>query len=319
VDAHIEQELEGVLNINKPAGMTSHDVVDEVRRILKMRRVGHTGTLDPQATGVLPICVGRATKIARFLTAADKEYLIQMRLGIRTDTMDAEGKILEEKSQTPQTAGEVEEVFSRFRGEIYQIPPLFSAKKYHGERLYRLARRGEVVEREPVLVKIYELELVSYEPPFVRFRVFCSKGTYARALCDDIGRALGCGGHLHSLVRLKAGQFRLEQAITLSRFQELKEQGRLSEVLLPVEEALDHLPEVRITPDSSRSVLQGGSLALQDVVSLPPGLSEGGMVRVLGMRRRLLSLAVLTVNADQIQNLHPRHVILRPIKVFSRQ
>lgn len=319
MDGQIEPELQGVLNINKPAGMTSHDVVDEVRRILRMRRVGHTGTLDPQATGVLPICVGRATKIARFLTAADKEYLIQMSLGIRTDTMDAGGKVLEESSQIPQTAKEVEEAFSHFRGDIHQIPPLFSAKKYHGERLYRLARRGEVVEREPIAVKIYELELLSYEPPFVRFRVFCSKGTYARALCDDIGRALGCGGHLHSLVRLKAGQFRLEEAITLSHLQELKEQGRLSEVLLPVEEALDHLPEVRITPDSSRSVLHGGSLALQDVVSLPPGLSEGGMVRILGMRRKLLSLAVLTVNADQIQHLHPRHIVLRPVKVFSRQ
>lgn len=319
MDARIEQEPQGVLNINKSAGMTSHDVVDEVRRILKMRRVGHTGTLDPQATGVLPICVGRATKIARFLTAADKEYLIQMKLGIRTDTMDAEGKTLEERTKIPRSREEVEEVLSRFRGDIYQIPPLFSAKKYHGERLYHLARRGEVVEREPVPVKIYELELIAYEPPFVRLRVFCSKGTYARALCDDIGRALGCGGHLHSLVRLKAGQFRLEEAITLSRLQELQQQGRLSEVLLPMEEALDHLPEVRITPDSSRSVLHGASLALQDVVSVPPGLLEGGMVRVLGMRRKLLSLAVLTVNADQVQKLHPRHVILRPVKVFSRQ
>jgi len=319
VDARIEQELEGVLNINKSSGMTSHDVVDEVRRILKIRRVGHTGTLDPQATGVLPICIGRATKIARFLTAADKEYRINMRLGIRTDTMDAEGKILEEKSGIPQTAEQVEEVFSQFRGEIYQIPPLFSAKKYQGERLYRLARRGEVVEREPVLVKVYELELISYEPPFVRIRVFCSKGTYARALCDDIGRALGCGAHLHSLVRVKAGQFRLEEAITLSCLEEIQQQGKLSEVLLPVEQALNHLPEVRVTPDSSRSLLRGSSLALQDIVGLPPGLLQGGMVRVLGARRKLLSLAVLTVDGDQIQSLHPRHIVLRPVKVFSRQ
>jgi tRNA pseudouridine55 synthase len=263
--------------------------------------------------------VGGATKIARFLTAADKEYLIHMKLGIRTDTMDGQGKILEQKSEIPQASEEIEKVFSRFRGDIYQTPPLFSAKKHQGERLYRLARRGEVVEREPIQVKVYELELLSYEPPLVHFRVLCSKGTYARALCDDMGTALGCGAHLHSLVRLKAGQFRLEEAITLSRLEEIYREGRLPEVLLPVEQALNHLPEVRVTPDSSRSVLHGGSLALQDIVSLPPDLLQGGMVRVLGMRRKLLSLAILMVNADQVPHLHPRQVILRPVKVFSRQ
>jgi len=319
VDRRLEDTaVEGVLNIDKSPGMTSHDVVDQVRRILKIRRVGHTGTLDPQATGVLPICVGRATKIARFLTAADKEYLIYMRLGIRTDTMDAQGRILEERQDIPTSAAEIESVFSRFRGDIYQVPPAFSAKKYRGERLYRLARRGEMVEREPVPVRIYELELLSYDPPLVHFRVFCSKGTYARALCHDIGDALGCGAHLHSLVRLKAGQFRLEEAITLSHLEEIAQQGRLGEVLIPVEQALNHLPEARITPDSTRSVLHGGSLALQDIVTISPGLQQGAMVRVLGMQRKLLSLAVLTVNADQIPHLHPRHIILRPVKVFSR-
>jgi tRNA pseudouridine55 synthase len=297
--------------------MTSHDVVDEVRRILKIRKVGHTGTLDPQATGVLPICVGNATKIARFLTAADKDYLITMRLGVQTDTMDAEGKILAENTEIPQDREKVEAVLAQFRGQIQQIPPLFSAKKHQGERLYRLARRGEVVERGPITVKVYELELISFDPPLVRLRVFCSKGTYARALCDDIGKALGCGGHLHSLVRLKAGQFRLEEAITLSRLQEIQEQGKLTEVLLPIEQALDHLPAVRVLPDSSRSVLHGASIALQDVVNLPSGLSEGSTVRVLGLRKKLLSLAELTVNTDGIQNLNPRQIILRPVKVFS--
>lgn len=312
----VEPEPEGVLNLNKSGGMTSHDVVDEVRRILKVRRVGHTGTLDPQATGVLPICVGNATKIARFLTAADKDYLITMRLGVQTDTMDAEGKILMETTEIPQDREKVEAVLAQFRGQIQQVPPLFSAKKHQGERLYRLARRGEVVERDPIAVKVYELELISFDPPFVRLRVFCSKGTYARALCDDMGKALRCGGHLHSLVRLKAGQFRLEEAITLSRLQEIQEQGKLTEVLLPIEQALDHLPAVRVLPDSSRSVLHGASIAFQDVVNLPSGLSEGSMVRVLGLRKKLLSLAELTVNTDQIQNLNPRQIILRPVKVF---
>jgi tRNA pseudouridine55 synthase len=231
--------------------------------------------------------------------------------------MDAEGKILEEKTEIPQDREKVEEVLAKFRGEIQQIPPLFSAKKHQGERLYRLARRGEFVERDPISVKVYELELISFEPPFVRFRVFCSKGTYARALCDDIGRALHCGAHLHSLVRLKAGQFLLEEAITLTRLQEIQAQGNLSQVILPIEQALYHLPAVRVLPDSSRSILHGASIALQDIANLPSGLSEGSMVRVLGLRKKLLSLAELTVNTDQIQNLDPRQVILRPVKVFS--
>ncbi|MFH0873065.1 MAG: tRNA pseudouridine(55) synthase TruB [bacterium] len=319
MDERLEQGVEGVLNINKSSGMTSHDVVDEVRRILGIRKVGHTGTLDPQATGALPICVGNATKIARFLTAADKEYLISMRLGIRTDTLDAEGKVLEEKTEIPQDAEKVEQAFIQFRGEIKQIPPMFSAKKYQGERLYRLARRGETVDRDPVQVKVYELEMISFEPPFVCFRVFCSKGTYARALCDDIGRVLGCGAHLHNLTRLKSGQFRLEDAIDLLRLQEIQEQGNLAEVLLPIEQALTHLPEVRVLPDSSRSILYGASIALQDIVTLPTGLLEGATVRVLGVRRKLLSLAELTVDTDQVQNLHPRKIILRPVKVFSRR
>jgi tRNA pseudouridine55 synthase len=317
--ARVGPEPEGVLNINKSGGMTSHDVVDEVRSILGIRKVGHTGTLDPQATGVLPICVGNATKIARFLTAADKEYLIDMRLGIQTDTMDGEGKILAETTEIPREKEKVEEVLARFRGEIQQVPPSFSAKKYQGERLYRLARRGEFVERDPVSVKVYELELISFDPPFVRFRVFCSKGTYARALCDDIGKALGCGAHLYRLVRLKAGQFLLEEAITLSRLREIQEQGGLSEVLLPIEQALFHLPAVRVLPDTSRSVLHGASVALQDLVNLPSGLSAGSMVRVLGIRKKLLSLAELTVSSDEIQNLSPRQIVLRPVKVFSHR
>jgi tRNA pseudouridine55 synthase len=319
VDEKLETDLEGVLNINKSAGMTSHDVVDAVRRVLRIRRVGHTGTLDPQATGVLPICVGGATKIARFLTAADKEYLISMRLGIRTDTMDAEGKVLEEKGDIPKDLDQMEEVFSRFRGDIQQVPPIFSAKKHQGERLYRLARRGEMVTLDPIRVRIYELEMIAFEPPLVRFRVFCSKGTYARALCDDVGRALGCGAHLQSLVRLKAGQFRLGEAITLPRLRELQEEGRLHEVLLPIEQALNHLPEVRILPDAVRSVLHGSAIALQDIVEFPSHAAEGTTVRVLGMRRKLISLAELTVHSDQISNLHPRDIILRPVKVFTRR
>ncbi|MGH7536352.1 MAG: tRNA pseudouridine(55) synthase TruB, partial [Gemmatimonadales bacterium] len=193
--------VHGVLNINKPAGMTSHDVVDAVRKILGMRRVGHTGTLDPQATGVLPLCVGGGTRIAQYLTQADKEYVMTLRLGITTDTLDAAGKETARVEHFAVRRADLEAILPRFTGEIQQVPPIYSAKKYRGERLYRLARRGEQVERQPVTIRIYTLELLEFAPPFVRLRATCSKGTYARSLCDDMGRALGCGGHLYELTR----------------------------------------------------------------------------------------------------------------------
>ena len=167
-------EVHGVLNVNKSAGMTSHDVVDAARRILGMQRIGHTGTLDPQATGVLPLCVGRATKIAQYLTQADKEYVMTLRLGITTDTLDAAGKETGRVDEVRVRREEVEALLPRFTGEIQQIPPIYSAKKHQGERMYRLARRGEVVERQPVAVKVFALDLLGFELPFVHLKVTCS-------------------------------------------------------------------------------------------------------------------------------------------------
>ena len=170
----VKPEVHGVLNINKPTGRTSHDVVDAVRRILGMQRVGHTGTLDPQATGVLPLCIGRATRIAQYLTQAEKVYEMILRLGITTDTLDAEGKETSRSDPAGVTRQDVEAVLPRFTGEIRQVPPIYSAKKHQGERLYRLARRGEVVEREPVAVTVSALELLGFENPDVQLRVTCS-------------------------------------------------------------------------------------------------------------------------------------------------
>jgi tRNA pseudouridine55 synthase len=309
--------LSGVLNINKPSGMTSHDVVDAVRKLLKIRRVGHTGTLDPLATGVLPICVGKATKIAQYLTQADKEYLITMRLGITTDTLDADGRVLTEVKDFTVDPAKLEEVFKGFVGEIQQIPPLFSAKKLHGVRLYRLARRGEKVERRPVTVKVYTLELLAYEHPFVRFQVRCSKGTYARALCDDIGKALGCGAHLHSLIRTKAGPFDVKDAIALSELEKKVGEGRLREVLVPLEEALTHLPAVRVLPEATRAVLHGGGIPASAALGFPPGISKGALVRVLGYRKRLLAVAEARLGSEEFAGVDPRRIALAPVRVFS--
>jgi tRNA pseudouridine55 synthase len=313
----ITPEVHGVLNINKPAGMTSHDVVDAVRKILGVRRVGHTGTLDPQATGVLPLCVGRATRIAQYLTQADKEYVMTLRLGITTDTLDATGKETTRVEEVRVGREELLAVLARFVGEIRQVPPLFSAKKYHGERLYRLARRGEQVERQPVTVRIHALELLEFAPPFATLRMSCSKGTYARSLCDDIGRALGCGGHLHTLTRTRSGRFNMEGILTLEELERRVREGRLHEVLIPVADALAHLPAARVAPEAGRLILHGNDLTAAVVVQFPAGVSRGTLVRVLGYRKQLLSLAETTVASPEFSTSEPTRAVLHPVRVFS--
>lgn len=313
----IRSEVHGVLNINKPAGMTSHDVVDAVRKILNMRRVGHTGTLDPQATGVLPLCVGRATRIAQYLTQADKEYVMTLRLGITTDTLDASGKETTRVEDVAVRQEDLLAVLSRFVGEIQQVPPIYSAKKVRGERLYRLARRGEYVERQPVTIRIHALDLLEFTPPFVRLRTICSKGTYARSLCDDIGRALGCGGHLYELTRTRSGRFTLEGILTLTELEDRVRGGRLSEVLIPIAQALDHLPAVRVAPEAGRLILHGGALTAALVVQFPADLTRGALVRILGFRKQLLSLAETTVASVDFAACQPTRVVLHPVRVFS--
>lgn len=310
-------EPAGVLNINKPAGMTSHDVVEVVRKLLRTRRVGHTGTLDPQATGVLPVCVGRATKIAQYLTQADKEYVLTLRLGIATDTQDAAGRVLWRAEDVAVTRLQVEAILGGYRGSIQQVPPLFSAKRVGGERLYRLARRGEVVDRAPVTVTVHALDLLEMDGPCVRLRVHCSKGTYARTLCDDIGRALGVGGHLQDLVRTRSGRFALAEALSLEALAERVGAGQVEEVLIPVPEALGHLPAVRVVPEASRAVLHGAALAASAVVSFPSEITKGALTRVLGYRRQLLSLAESTIDGREFPGSDPRRVVLQPVRVFG--
>ena len=313
----ITPEVHGVLNINKPAGMTSHDVVDAVRKILGVRRVGHTGTLDPQATGVLPLCVGRATRIAQFLTQADKEYVMTLCLGVTTDTLDAAGKETGRVEDIQVRREDLLAILPRFVGEIQQVPPIFSAKKYRGERLYRLARRGEKVERQPVAIRVHALELLEFASPFARLRATCSKGTYARSLCDDIGRALGCGGHLHALTRTRSGRFSLDGILTLEELEARVREGRLPEVLMSIADALAHLPAVRVAPEAGRLILHGGAVAAGLVVQFPADLHRGALVRVLGFRKQLLSLAETTVASPDFSACEPTRVVLQPVRVFS--
>ena len=204
--------FDGVLLVDKPSGLTSHDVVDYIRRRFGFKKVGHCGTLDPIATGLLVVVLERATKLQHHLTADDKAYEGIMRLGVSTDSQDADGKVLAEKPVPPLTSADLEQVFAKFRGDIQQVPPMISAIKYKGQPLYKLARKGKTVEREPRSVHIYELRLLTFDPPNAGFRVQCTKGTYVRTLCSDIGDALGCGAHIAELRRTRSGQFDLKDA-----------------------------------------------------------------------------------------------------------
>ena len=215
----MSSRLSGILLINKPKGMTSHDVVDFARKRLGIRKIGHAGTLDPMATGLLILLVGQATKLSNRFSGLDKAYEATMQLGKITSTGDAEGEVIEER-EVKVTEEDVREVFGNFIGEIEQIPPMVSAIRHKGKRLYELARKGVVVERKPRKVKIYELEIKRIEIPEIEFFVSCSKGTYIRKLCEDIGEALGCGAYQSRLHRVRIGDFSVDEAISLDEINE---------------------------------------------------------------------------------------------------
>lgn len=287
---------DGVFIIDKPAGWTSHDVVARVRKILKTRRVGHTGTLDPFATGALVVCVNRATRLVQFLTGDDKEYIATMRLGLATDTGDLTGAPLAPGADASHiTAENVREAFDHFRGRIKQIPPMYSAKKVGGVKLYEMARRGEKVERAPIEVEIKELELLesadnlleSYAQPGARdfsFRVVCSSGTYIRTLAEDIGKFLGVGAHLTRLRRTRAGHCGLDAAVTLERLAELAESKRLDQAMIPMAEAVA-MPALRLDEEERKRIFHGRS------IRQPGDWVNGAQVKLCDEKNRLIAIA----------------------------
>ncbi|WP_150466617.1 tRNA pseudouridine(55) synthase TruB [Francisella sp. SYW-9] len=223
--------LNGVIVVDKSKDISSNKVLQQLKYLFNAQKAGHTGTLDPMATGVLPICFGRATKIAQYLLDADKEYIATIKLGIETDSGDAEGKVIAENHSIPTlTESLIDNVLGQFRGEISQVPPMYSALKYNGQPLYKLAREGKKVEIKPRSIKIYELELLSFSETTIRVRVKCSKGTYIRSLAIDIGKQLGCGGHLIALQRTQSGPFDLDQAFTLEQLKDLNFEEKIASI-----------------------------------------------------------------------------------------
>ena len=254
--------INGVIVIRKEQGFTSHDVVAKMRGICGQKKIGHTGTLDPAATGVLPVCLGSGTKLCDMLADRDKEYVAELLLGVTTDTQDTTGTVLAEQA-VKVTEDEVRKVCESFVGDYNQIPPMYSALKVGGKKLYELAREGKSVERQARPVRILELEILQIELPVVKMRVVCSKGTYIRTLCDDIGRALGCGGAMKSLERTRVGAFTLENAVTLGKLQQLKDAGKLTGVVLPVDRIFDECPKLHVTEAFVR-LLDNGNAILQE-------------------------------------------------------
>ena len=256
--------INGVINIYKIKGFTSHDVVAKLRGILKQKKIGHTGTLDPDAIGVLPVCLGNATKLCDMLTEKEKEYIAKVQLGVTTDTQDMTGTVLQER---PVEVSEdmVREALQSFVGNYEQIPPMYSALKVNGKKLYELAREGKEVERKARPVVIHSIEVLDMSLPQIKIKVVCSKGTYIRTLCHDLGEKLGCGAAMAALERTKSGQFSLETAITLEDLEKkLRESGEnrekvLQSLVIPVDKMFSKYSELRLLPQWERLIQNGNS------------------------------------------------------------
>ncbi len=276
--------MNGIINVNKPLGITSHDVVYRLRKILGIKKIGHTGTLDPDASGVLPMCIGKATKLAEYLTAKDKCYMAQLTLGAFTDTQDASGEIIQ-SFEVNVTEEEIKNVIGGFIGEIMQIPPMYSAIKIDGKKLYELAREGKNIKREARCVTINSIEIknIDLEKNIVDMLVSCSKGTYIRTLCNDIGKALGCGGYMSALERTKSGKFSIETAFTLEEIEKMVSESKF-DFMIPMDEAVSEFKKIVLAERNAKRLKNGIKISVE-------GLKEGEKYRVFDEQGLFLAIA----------------------------
>ena len=285
------RNVSGILLLDKPQGMTSNEALQRVKRLYKAAKAGHTGSLDPLATGLLPICLGGATKFSGFLLDADKRYRVRVRLGIATTTADAEGEVVKTAAVEGVSERDLAATLQRFIGPIEQLPPMHSAVKHQGERLYKLARRGIEVERTPRTVNIFEIALRSFEAPDLEIDVHCSKGTYVRTLASDLGEALGCGGHVAGLRRTAVGPY-VESEIRFPTLKEIEQiaiaEGldSLDSLLLPLESALEHWPPVRLSENATFYLRQGQAV-------LVPQAPTTGLVRLYDPSERFIGVGII--------------------------
>ena len=286
--------MDGIILIDKPQGKTSHDIVAEARKILNIKKIGHFGTLDPLATGVLILALGKATRLFPFFSREDKVYEGRLRLGYSTDTYDSEGKPTSpEKTEFPPREFLAEAV-KKFEGAILQAPPSYSAKKHRGKPLYKLARARKAVPISPSQVHVHSFQIKDYQPPFLDFEVRCSSGTYVRSLAHDLGQELSCGAHLTALRRISSGSFRLKDARRMAEVRELSEAGDLEKCLIPMEILLPEFPKVILDETGSRLASHGRAVSPEfflKIISTNPCLGEGQTLRFFSPAGRLLALA----------------------------
>jgi tRNA pseudouridine55 synthase len=324
--------LDGILVMDKPFGMTSFQMVQEIRKRLKVKKAGHAGTLDPLATGVLPVCLGRATKIVQFIMAGHKVYQGIMLLGVTTDTYDAAGKVTEQRPlPLDLDMVSLQNAAKKFIGRLFQPPPPFSAAKHKGKPLYKFARQGIMVQKESRPVQVFSFEILEMRLPEVDFRVHCSKGTYVRSLVNELGSNLGCGGHVKGLQRTRNGPFNIEQALKIETLDEILKSKRLSEVLIPIEKALAHIPAVEIDSDMATDLRNGRPILVNRLKELME--SQGHELDLeLPYLRLFLCRPHYTKNGSSLYEknlvsvvawptvLKPdSHKILRPIKVWPKE
>jgi len=303
--------LDGVLIVDKPSGTSSGFACRRVQRHFGFQKAGHLGTLDPLATGVLPLCINEGTRLAQFLMHADKEYVATMHLGIVTDTQDSQGRVLSTTELLPGPAEEVLAVCARFQGEQLQLPPMYSALKRAGRPLYELARRGETVERQPRPITVYALEVIALALPEVILRVHCSSGTYVRTLCHDIGQALGCGAHMSALRRVRCGHFEIRDAIALDEALARDDGAVPRRSFVAMRDVVRDMPEAMVGTELERRVCNGVALRGPEVATLcVDALPEGGLIKLIAGDGRLLGIGKFSRSGSD-------DPVIRPVRVFA--
>ncbi len=283
------RDIDGVFLLDKPQGMSSNDIMQKVKRVFQANKAGHTGALDPLATGMLPICLGEATKFSQFLLDADKRYVVTAKLGERTDTSDAEGQVVETRPVNVETS-QILTALEQFRGDILQVPTMFSALKHNGKPLYEYARAGITVEREARPITIFGINFIEYQAPSLTLEVHCSKGTYIRTLVDDLGEVLGCGAHVTVLRRTAVADYPTEKMMTWDALQALAEQGDLDQHLLPIDTAVSKLPALKLNAEQSKSIGFGQRVKFTNEAKLR------GQVRLFSDKNIFLGVALIDDN-----------------------
>ena len=303
--------MNGIINFNKPVGITSCRAINHVKKAFHSKKAGHTGTLDPNANGVLPICIGKATQIVQFAIHLPKTYCGKMRLGIRTDSQDADGKIISESSCEKIHLELLKNIFQKYTGSIEQIPPMFSAVRVNGRRLYTLARKGISIARNPKKVHIYYLKLLDYEDDLVTFEAKTSAGTYVRTLCDDIGNELGCGAYLAELTRTRVGGLKIEDSITMEDMNRSTIENGLKDKIYSIDKALSFFPSVKIKKEREKSVLLERKITRESIEDINGESDTGEYFRIHNFSGKLLGIASSLWNTASLSSCHKQEVCFK--------